>query len=189
MSIYVYTMNNTDVLQYTTLQNNIFRVLCKKAGSKSNQRTLATELKVTPAAVSRSLPLLEKDNLISIHSHKTMNLKEIELNRSNHFAIQLKQVENLKSLYLSGFVEYITENYAGCTVILFGSYARGDDTIASDIDIAVIGTKDKKIDTDRFGSILERPIRITVIQSTQKLSEEFRQNMCSGIVLQRGMDW
>ena len=180
-------MINTNILKYTQLQHAIFLLLCKTAGSKINQRTMATKLHVTSAAVGRALSQLEKDQLIVIQKPGKMNLKEIELNRENHRVIQLKRVENLRALYLSNFVEYITEQYAGSTIILFGSYAKGEDTINSDIDIAVIGSKEKNIDLHLFQKTLEREIRITYLDTLDNVAKEFKENLCNGIVLAGGI--
>lgn len=53
----------------------------------------------------------------------------------------------------------------GTTVILFGSYSRGDDTINSDIDIAIIGAKERTIKLTKYEKILERKIVINSYDS------------------------
>ena len=180
-------MNNTNVLKYTSLQQGIFHVLCQTAGTKINQRTLATKLKVTPSAISRALPALEQDNSIIVKEDKVMNLKEIQLNRENYRAVQLKRVENLRALYLSGCVDFLAETYAGATIILFGSYSRGEDTASSDIDIGVFEAKEKKINLASYEKQLARPIRLMVVTSLDKLSKEFKENILNGIVLIGGI--
>lgn len=177
-------MHNT---KRTALQQEIFRALCLTAGARINQRTLAAKLGVTPAAVSRALPLLQKDNLVAIKGHGKMNLKEIELNRENRKAIQLKRVENLRQLYLSGCADFLAEMYAGCTIVVFGSYASGEDTVKSDIDIAVIGAKEKRIDLSPYQERLERPLRLMHLGSMAGLSKEFKESLCNGIVLEGGI--
>jgi predicted nucleotidyltransferase len=188
-------MSNTNAVKYTpsqgstytALQEHIFRALCMTAGTKVNQRALAARLKVTPAAVSRALPALQQAGLVLVKDHGEMNLKEIELDRENRRAVQLKRAENLRTLYLSGFVDAISERYAGCAIVLFGSYAKGEDVASSDIDIAIIGATEKRFDLAPYEAKLERPIRMMYADALAKLMKEFRESICNGIVLAGGI--
>jgi DNA-binding MarR family transcriptional regulator len=132
-------------LKFTTLQMEIFRLLCIKSGEKINQRQTAKFLKSSPTAIAKSLPKLEKENLITKEKQKTMNLVLISLNRNNQKTMQLKRAENLRMIYESELNLFLEEENPGATIILFGSFSRGDDTTTSDIDIAVIGRKEKEI--------------------------------------------
>jgi len=173
-------MRNT----WTTLQQEIFRALCLTSGSRINQRALAAKLGVTPAAVSRALPLLQEEGLVDIKGHGTMNLKEIELNSEDRRANHLKRVENLRQFYLSGCADFLAETYAGCAIVLFGSYSSGEDTVTSDVDIAVIGAKEKKMDLSRYEKVLGRPLRLMYLRSLADVSKEFRESLFNGIVLE-----
>jgi predicted nucleotidyltransferase len=177
-------MSNIGVAKWTALQSALFRALCRTAGTKINQRALAAKVGVTPAAISRALPALGRDGLVVIKNYGAMNLKEIEINRENHHAIRLKVVENLRALYLSGFVDCVAETYAGCGIVLFGSFARGEDIVSSDIDIAVIGAREKRVDFTHFEKRLDRPLRIMCISSLGKLSKEFKESIINGIPLE-----
>src|SRR3989344_6175695 len=124
-------------LKFTRLQNEIFRFLSIKAGMKFNQSRIAKMLKVSPTAIAKVLPLLEKEGLIKIEKGKNINLNFIFLDQNNKRAIELKRIENLKNIYESGLSDFLEESFPGCTIIIFGSYSRGEDTIKSDIDVAV----------------------------------------------------
>ena len=54
------TMVNINKQKLTILQQNILRVLFRKSGVSLNQRQLANLLGVTPPAIIKALPLLEK---------------------------------------------------------------------------------------------------------------------------------
>ena len=147
-------------LKFTTLQNEIFGLMCARAGEKLSKRQIAKLLDVSPTAVAKALSLLEKEKLVKADKIKNMNLTYIELDRDNARAIELKRVENLRNIYLSGLSEYLEESFPGCTIILFGSFSKGEDTIKSDIDIAIIGTKGKDINLDAYKKRFEKEIRI-----------------------------
>ena len=174
-------------LNLTSLQRALFSLLCKTAGSRINQRALAARLKVTPAAVSKALPGLEERGLILVKKQGAMNLKEVELNRDDHHVVQLKRIENVREIYGSGLLDALAERYAGSTIVLIGSYARGEDTVRSDIDLVIIGSKEKAVDLQVFEKMLERPVRITYVRSLSSLSPEFRESVINGIVLEGGL--
>lgn len=171
-------------LKFTKVQVEIFRLLCIKAGEKINQNQLARILSVSPTAIAKSLPLLEQENIIKLHKSRTMNLTQIELNREQHRTIQLKRTENLRQLYQSGIIEHLTEKYPGCTIVLFGSFSKGEDVNRSDIDIAVIGTNKKS----KIMKKLEKELRISTYPDFRSINKELKENICNGIVLAGGIE-
>lgn len=170
-------------LKFTRLQIEIFKLLCIKAGEKLNKRQISKLLKVSPTAIAKSLPLLEKENLVKIIKNKGINFTSIELNRDNQKTMLLKRVENLGFIYESGLMEYLENEFPGGTTILFGSYSRGDDTITSDIDIAVIGRKDKEVNLTKYEKELQREIRINFYPSFKEIHKHLKENIFNGIVI------
>jgi len=175
-------------LKFTNLQNEIFRLLCIKSGASLNQREISNILKFSPTAVSKSLVYLQENNFIILEQDPISKRFAINLNRDNQFVMQLKRVDNLKLIYESGLADVLQKEYAGASIILFGNYSRGDDTIKSDIDLAVIGRKDKKIDLTKFEKYLEREININFYSSLKTVHKELRENICNGIVLIGGIE-
>jgi predicted nucleotidyltransferase len=176
-------MVNIYELRLTTLQQRIFRLLCVKAARLLNQRGIARFLGVSQPAVMKALPGLEKESLIKIEQDKESKRWSIGLNRDNSMVIGLKRAENLRMIYESGFADFIEKEFAGATITLFGSYSRGDDTEKSDIDIAVIGRKEKAVDLAKFEEILEREIRLNFYDSFKEIHKHLRENIYNGIVL------
>lgn len=174
-------------LKWTRLQIEVFRYLCIKSGTSINQRGIARALKVSPTAIGNSVKKLEKKNLIKATVHKTANLISWEFNRDNSYAIDIKRAENLRLIYESGLSEFLSEKFPGCTIILFGSYARGEDTINSDIDIAIIGTKGKNLEISKFEKILEREIVVNFYESLN-IQKHLKNNLLNGIVLNGGIE-
>ncbi|MGV8171100.1 MAG: nucleotidyltransferase domain-containing protein [Candidatus Woesearchaeota archaeon] len=175
-------------LKWTRLQSEIFRFLCIRSGQKINMRGLAKALKVSPTAVSKSIIELEKESMITIEKSETMNLMSIGLNRDNPSVIDMKRIENLKLLYESGMVSLLKDTFEGCATILFGSYSRGEDTVTSDIDIAVIGSKGKKIDLERWERLLERKVVINHYSSWKEIHKHLKDNILNGVVLSGVVD-
>ena len=175
-------------LKFTILQQEIISFLIIKAGMSFNARSIARQLKVSQTAISKSLPLLEKEKIVKIKKDKDSGRLSIELNRDNKKVINLKRVENLKILYESEIVEFLLNIFPASTIILFGSYSFGEDTINSDIDIAVVGYKQKNINLSKFEQRLERPILIHFYLSFKEINKNLKENILNGIVLKGGVE-
>lgn len=168
-------------LEFTVLTQDIFSLLCTRAGEKLSQRDIAKILDVSPTAVSKSVKKLIEKNFAVLEKTKSINF--IFFNRSEQRNIELKRVENLKQVYLSGLSEYLLHALAGSTIILFGSYSKGEDTVSSDIDIAVIGRKEKGLELEGYEKRLNRKVHVLFFDSWEKISEHLKNNILNGIVL------
>lgn len=181
-------MVNTNKLKLTGLQQQILRLLFIKAGTTLNAHTISRLLEVSQPAVSKALPLLEKKGFLLIQKNEQSKQLSIEINREYPSIIGLKRADNLKQIYESGFAQFIFENLPGATVIIFGSYALGEDTINSDIDLAVIGSKEKRIALDKFEETLGRKIIINYYKSFKDINKHLLNNILNGILIKGAIE-
>lgn len=172
---------DTYKLGFTQLEQEIFSFLCLKAGEKLSQREIAQSLNVSPTAIAKSLNKLLDLNFVNIEKTKTINF--ISLNRDKPLVVELKRAENLKNIYLSGLSDYLGESLAGSTIILFGSYSKGEDTNTSDIDIAIIERKEKTIELKSYEKKLNKKININFYNSWNSIHVSLKNNILNGIVL------
>jgi predicted nucleotidyltransferase len=177
-------------LKWTRLQNEIFRYLCIRPGNSINQRGIAKALNVSPTAIAKSIKRLEEDEIIKVKKDNDSKRLSIEFNIENEKVINLKRIENLKMIYQSKLVKFLEDNFPGTTIILFGSYSRGEDIWSdesekhsSDIDIAIIGTKEKEIELKKFNEILNRKIILNFYPSFNKIHKYLKNNILNGIIL------
>ena len=168
-------------LKWTILGHEIFSLLCIRAGEELSQREIAKILNVSPTSVSNSTRKLKDSNLIKVEKTKTINF--VSFNRDEQRAIDLKRVENLRNIYISGLSAYLEKELAGATVILFGSYSKGEDTNTSDIDIAVVERKDKILELEKFEKILNRRINVSFYDSWKSIHTHLKNNILNGIIL------
>ncbi len=176
-------MVNIYKLKLTNLQQEILRLLFIRTGMSLNARTIAKSLEVSQPAVSKALPYLEKESLITIRKDEDSKRLSIELNKNNHHVFWLKRVDNLKQIYESGLVQFLYDNFPGATIILFGSYAFGEDTITSDIDLAIIEEQRKEINLTKYEKILERTITLNYYNSFNKINKHLLNNILNGILI------
>ena len=172
----------------TLLQQEILRLVFVRAGKSLNQNQIAKSLDVSAAGVMKALPDLEKEGLVRVEQDKESKRWAIQLNMDNPWVMQMKRADNLRQVYESGLADFLEEKFPGATIILFGSYSRGDDTATSDIDIAIIGSKEKIVDLGKFEKMLEREIRINFYQSFAKIHKHLKENLFNGIILFGGIE-
>ena len=173
-------------LELTALQAKIFSLLCLRAGEKLSQREIAKILKVSPTAVANALKKLKDSRLIKVEKTKTINF--ISFNRDECKAVNLKRVENLRNIYLSGLSDHLEVELAGATIILFGSYSSGEDANASDIDIAVVDRKNKVLRLEEYEKILNRKINVNFYSSWKDIHMHLKNNILNGILLHGGVE-
>lgn len=174
-------------LKFTILQQEILRFLFIKSGMSFTERALAKHLNVSPTAVSNALKVLEKEELVKVKKDKESGRLSISLNKDNPRVFFMKRIENLRMIYESGLADYLSEKFPGSAIILFGSYSFGEDTIESDIDIAIIGSREKDIDVERFSRLLERKIPLNFYDNFNEINKNLRENILNGIVLSGGV--
>lgn len=142
-------------------------------------RELARMTGLNPNTISNIIKKIEQSGLVE--TEKKKNIVEIRLNYENKQTNYLKRVYNLKEFYDSGVLEFLIK-FDPRSVVLMGSYSRGEDIEKSDIDIVFVGECDKKINLDKFEKILKKKIHL-IIAKTEEMSEEFFNNLINGIVV------
>lgn len=150
---------------------------------KFNQSNLAKMLKVSPTAIAKSIPSLEKEELIKFEKGNNINLNSVYFNRDSEKAIFFKRTENLKRLYELGLIQFLYNSLPGSTIILFGSFSKGEDTTKSDIDIAIIGHRNRNLDLSEFEKKLEHAININYYESWQRIHKNLKNSILNGITL------
>lgn len=121
-------------------------------------RELAKKLSLSPFATKKYSDILVKEKFIL--EDKRANLRYLKANVSNLFYKHLKISYNIREIINSGLVEFIKNSVANVTsIILFGSFAKGENDDKSDIDLVVIG-KEKYLDLNKFENNMNREITI-----------------------------
>ena len=144
-------------------------------------RELARLTNISPTWVSKIIKRFEKEGIVEVASDA--NSLKIRAKRELVF-IRLKKALNLSELYSSGIVDKLAETYHKPeAIVLFGSYARGEDTENSDIDIAIL--TDRKEVTEpyiKYEKTLKRKISLKVL-NPKNLTREFASSLANGIVV------
>ncbi|TAL57589.1 MAG: MarR family transcriptional regulator, partial [Nanoarchaeota archaeon] len=166
-----------------TLEQDVLRFLFMNPERAFTGRAIALRLKASMPGIKKTLPQLVKAGLIKVEKDKESKRLSIKLNREEKIALSLKRADNLKQIYESRLVDYLEENLPGTTIILFGSYSRGEDYSNSDIDIAVIGRKEKPLELADFEKKLERKITVNFYINPRDIHKNLKENIYRGITL------
>ena len=112
---------------------------------------IAEQGKVSKSTASRIILELEEQGLITLIKHRLV--WRIQANHGNSIFKQEKILFNLSILYRSNLIQYLEEIFKHPkSVILFGSFSKGEDGPDSDIDIAI---EDDKIKETKVMAIKE----------------------------------
>lgn len=123
----------------TVLGNNsaslILRFLSRYPDKEFYVRDIARNANISVGSASEVLGMLEVTSILV--SRIAGNMKYFRLNVDNPLVLQLKRTLNLMSEGLNEFVDK-AKKLGAQKIILFGSYARGENLSDSDIDILVV---------------------------------------------------
>jgi len=120
---------------------------------------------------------------------KLAKIWRIRANRSSQHYLRSKIVYNLNFAYQSGLVEFLAKEYNNPkSIILFGSFRKGEDVSSSDIDIAI-----EKEETKEYKTLFLKELadyekfirrRIQLHEFNRKIVDiHIFNNIANGIVL------
>ena len=157
------------------INNNTWIYFVKNPSSRIHIREISRRIKISPPSVlNQTKKLIKKGLLVSEKQGKNV---VISSNYENELFIEKKKWTNLFLLLDSGIVDKL--NCINNTVILFGSYSKGEDTERSDIDIAI--DKKPNINLEEYEDKLERKIQFHIIE--RKMQDNLKENIRQGILL------
>ena len=147
-------------------------------------RKLAKETKQSTTAIVSAIKDLNRFKIVKlVKTELTTNIKADTESDAYRF---YKKIFNLYRLERYLIIENIKETFQAEAIVLFGSFAKGEDIEESDIDLLII-TNRKDEDITDFLKIYEkelnRKINLHVLPSLEKSSKEFKNAVANGIVL------
>ncbi|MEK6827524.1 MAG: nucleotidyltransferase domain-containing protein, partial [Nanoarchaeota archaeon] len=93
-----------------------------------------------------------------------------------------KAIYNLFSILESGLIDFIGEKLSPKSIVLFGSYQRGEDMEDSDIDLFV-ECREEQLNIKIFEKKLGRKIQLHFKENFTSYPKELKNNIINGIVL------
>ncbi len=149
-------------------------------------RELSRETKTSTTAVAEAVEMLKSYKIIKVEDNGiTKNIKSnIEREEYKHYKIIFNLYRITRYLFINNLIDLF--NTPEC-IVLFGSFAKGEDVEGSDIDILIITSKKEiKYLNDAikpYEKEFNRKINIHIIESLDKAENAFKNAVANGIVL------
>lgn len=143
-------------------------------------REIARMLKIPKSTVSFHVDKLCK-NLIVVKKTEGV-FPSFTANSSSEAYKLYKRHSALKAILDSGLLDFLEQELNPKCIVLFGSFAKAEYDLKSDIDIFV-QANEKEIDISRFEKQLRHPINLFFEPDLSKLSPELLNNIINGIKL------
>lgn len=135
-------------------------------------------------SVKKNLDKLVKLGLVieSVEKKGGRKFPIYQANIDNRLFKEYKMIYNLTTLLESGVIKFMEEKLMPKSIIVFGSYQRGEDTENSDIDIFV-ECKEEELNLDKFKKKLDRNIQLHFKENFSSYPKELKNNIINGIVV------
>lgn len=135
-------------------------------------------------SVKKNLDKLIKFGLIleSVEKKGGRRFPLYKANLDNKLFKKYKILYNISAILESKIIEFIEEKLMPKSIVLFGSYQRGEDLEKSDIDL-FIECKKGELDMTLFEKKLGRKIELHFNDNFNSYSKELKNNIINGIVI------
>lgn len=164
------------------IKDNIKEFFLINPTIKLRVRHIEKEVKVPLPSAIRYTRELEKEQILKKTELAGITIYSAD-RTSKQFLLE-KKMFNLKQLYSSGLIDYFIKTYDNPTLLVFGSYARGEDIENSDIDL-YIESQHKNITIPKsFEQKLKHSFQTFHYKKIKDIkNKELANNIINGIML------
>lgn len=145
---------------------------------------ISRKIGLAHTSVKKNLDKLVKLSLVTESAEKKGGRKfplyKADIN--NKIFKKYKNIYNMASVLESGIIDFIEEKLMPKSIVLFGSYGRGEDTEDSDIDL-FIECKKEELSIIKFEKALNRKIELHFNDNFNSYPKELKNNIINGVVL------
>ena len=150
--------------------------------TKSRVRELERQLKLPLPSIIRYCRELEKEGILA--TTKIGIVMFYNADRASKRYLLEKKLFNIRSVYECGLVNHLREELSNPPIILFGSYARGEDIEESDIDLYIEMHSKKEVDLLKYEKALTRKIQVFRHKSLADIKNvHLSNNIINGVIL------
>ena len=149
---------------------------------KLRVRQIERVTKAPLPSVIRYTKELEKEEILkrSIVANVTLFCA----NRASKAFLLEKTLYNLRKIHASGLISFLQEELSNPAIVVFGSYAKGEDIEESDIDLYIETLSKKKIDVVKYEKDIGRKIQLFTYRKFCDIeNKELANNIVNGIIL------
>ena len=143
-------------------------------------REIARLTNISPPSVMNYLKELENEGLINRQIKRTIPF--YMASRDNPEFILYKKIGIVFELNKSGLIDYLWDKLAPKSIVLYGSFAKGESIENSDVDLFILG-KEKIVDVANFEKKLNKKVHLLFKEYLKEIPDELKNNILNGIIL------
>jgi len=179
-------LQKKDIIFFRESTFKLVKLIFDSPNKSFHIRELAKKTGLSTTAITgrHFLKDLERYGLIKVE--KTDLATNIRANLESDAYSFYKKIFNLYFLERYGLIWTLKEVYKPEAIILFGSFAKGEDTENSDIDILIVTQRKAAGIGDfikQFEKEVNRKVNLHFLESVSSSTAEFKNALANGIVL------
>jgi len=148
--------------------------------AKLRVRQLSRVVKVPLPSAIRYAKELEKEGILN--SSEIAGVKFYSASRSSPVFLLEKKLFNIRSLLV--LKDVLVKEFSNPTIVVFGSYSKGEDIERSDVDIFIESPSKKQVELPSMEKSLNRTIQFFRYKSIHDIkNKELANNIVNGIIL------
>ena len=145
---------------------------------------ISRKIGLAHTSVKRNLAQLVKTGMVKeeVQRKGTRKFPIYKASLENTAFRRYKMIWNLTTLFESGLIDFMEKKLTPNSIVLFGSYRKGEDIEESDIDL-FIETIEEELDLSAFEKKLARKIQLHFRKDFTGYPKELKNNIINGIVV------
>ena len=165
---------------------NSLNLFFEEPNREFHLRELSRLLKKNPVTIKNHLKEFKK--LEAIKCVKSRGLEIYSANLENPYYKEFKRIYNRFKIIESGLLDFLKKEFSLPTIVIFGSYERGEDNKNSDIDIFILSEVKKEIPLKDFEKRLNKPIQLHIkskkeFERMKKDNKELINSILNGSII------
>jgi len=154
--------------------DKILKVYYENPNKSYTIRELAKLTKIPKSTTQKYLQELKKKELISQDNRPSHN-RLFKIKKINYYVEKLIEI---------GLIDFLEKELNAETIILFGSFRKGESEKESDIDLFIESMVKKEVNLNSFEKKIKHKIDLFIEEDINKLPENLKSNIFNGIKLQ-----
>ncbi len=164
------------------IKNKIKEYFFLNSTARLRVRQIEHVVKVPLPSAIRYTKDLEKEGILK--SSVFAGVKMYSADRASGAFLIEKKLFNTRLIFSSGLIDFLVQELSNPTIIVFGSYSRGEDVEDSDTDLYIETNSKKKVALDAFEKKLQRKIQLFIYKSIHDIkNKNLANNIINGITL------
>jgi predicted nucleotidyltransferase len=167
--------------------DNLLKYFINEPEREFHVRELAKIIKKSPTTISKYLTQMKKENLLL--SRRELGHLLFKANNESQEFKSKKLFHNIDLIRKSGLIDYLESelNYPKA-IVLFGSFAKAENILSSDIDLMIVTSSKKELNLTKFENKIGHSIQLFMInpskmEQMKKSNPELLNNFINGIIL------